>query len=74
MTETGQHVVERAAGRVPVVATGTFGGSLQEQANFIVEMYKVAAFSLFPSLRNADWRAGRCGGGQSVVQARRGTC
>jgi len=29
------HVVQRAAGRVPVVASGTFGGPLEAQAEFI---------------------------------------
>lgn len=29
------HVVQMAAGRVPVVATGTFGGTLPEQADFV---------------------------------------
>lgn len=33
-----QRVVERAAGRVPVVATGTFGGPIREQAAFIRQM------------------------------------
>lgn len=36
-----QRVVDRAAGRVPVVASGTFGGPIKEQAEFITEMYKV---------------------------------
>src|SRR5690606_25108449 len=33
-----RRVVERAAGRVPVVATGTFGGPISEQAVFIKQM------------------------------------
>lgn len=33
-----QRVVERTAGRVPVVATGTFGGPLPEQADFIQQV------------------------------------
>lgn len=33
-----RRVVERAAGRVPVVATGTFGGSIPEQAAFVRRM------------------------------------
>jgi 4-hydroxy-tetrahydrodipicolinate synthase len=33
-----RHVVERAAGRVPVVATGTFGGPVVEQARFVRRM------------------------------------
>ncbi|MCC9075427.1 dihydrodipicolinate synthase family protein [Litorilinea aerophila] len=33
-----RHVVARVDGRVPVVATGTFGGSLPAQARFIQEM------------------------------------
>ncbi|MGQ9683223.1 MAG: dihydrodipicolinate synthase family protein [Anaerolineae bacterium] len=32
------HVVARAAGRVPVVASGTFGGPIAEQASFAVRM------------------------------------
>jgi 4-hydroxy-tetrahydrodipicolinate synthase len=34
----GRRVVERAAGRVPVVASGTFGGPLEDQADFIRQM------------------------------------
>lgn len=34
-----RHVVETVAGRVPVVATGTFGGPLEEQADFIKRIY-----------------------------------
>ena len=34
------HVVNTANGRVPVVATGTFGGSLVEQAEFIKQIYQ----------------------------------
>jgi 4-hydroxy-tetrahydrodipicolinate synthase len=30
-----KHVVQTAAGRVPVVATGTFGGKLAQQADFV---------------------------------------
>lgn len=30
-----EHVVRTAAGRVPVVATGTFGGTISEQADFV---------------------------------------
>ena len=30
-----RHVVQAAAGRVPVVATGTFGGTVAEQADFV---------------------------------------
>jgi 4-hydroxy-tetrahydrodipicolinate synthase len=33
-----RRVVDRAAGRVPVVATGTFGGPLEQQAEFISRM------------------------------------
>jgi len=33
------HVVKIANGRVPVVATGTFGGDLQQQAGFIKKVY-----------------------------------
>ncbi len=32
-------VVEQAAGRVPVVATGTFGGPVAEQAQFVKRIY-----------------------------------
>jgi 4-hydroxy-tetrahydrodipicolinate synthase len=35
-----QAVVDQAAGRVPVVATGTFGGAIADQALFIKEIYK----------------------------------
>ncbi|WP_428656981.1 dihydrodipicolinate synthase family protein [Runella sp.] len=34
-----QHVVDVANGRVPVVATGTFGGSIAEQAEFSKKIY-----------------------------------
>lgn len=34
-----QHVVDVANGRVPVVATGTFGGSIAEQAEFAKKIY-----------------------------------
>ena len=33
-----RHVVKRAEGRVPVVATGTFGGPVEEQAEFVRRM------------------------------------
>jgi 4-hydroxy-tetrahydrodipicolinate synthase len=33
-----RHVVERASGRVPVVASGTFGGPLEQQAEFVRRM------------------------------------
>ena len=36
--QLAQHVVKRTAGRVPVVATGTFGGPISEQAAFIKRM------------------------------------
>lgn len=32
-------VVEQAAGRIPVVATGTFGGPIAEQAEFVKRIY-----------------------------------
>lgn len=32
-------VVEQAAGRIPVVATGTFGGPIAEQAKFVKRIY-----------------------------------
>ncbi|MFN8345600.1 MAG: dihydrodipicolinate synthase family protein [Spirosomataceae bacterium] len=34
-----RHVVQVAAGRVPVVATGTFGGPVAEQAEFVKKIY-----------------------------------
>lgn len=34
-----RQVVSRAGGRVPVVATGTFGGSLAQQADFVKRIY-----------------------------------
>jgi 4-hydroxy-tetrahydrodipicolinate synthase len=33
-----EHVVKRAAGRVPVIASGTFGGPIAEQAAFVQKM------------------------------------
>lgn len=35
-----RHVVEVANGRVPVVATGTFGGAIAEQAEFAKKIYE----------------------------------
>ncbi|WP_221394796.1 dihydrodipicolinate synthase family protein [Dyadobacter sp. NIV53] len=35
-----QAVVNQVAGRVPVVATGTFGGSVTEQAEFVKRIYE----------------------------------
>ncbi len=34
-----KHVVEQVAGRVPVVATGSFGGSMIQQADFVKRIY-----------------------------------
>jgi 4-hydroxy-tetrahydrodipicolinate synthase len=34
-----RHVVQVAAGRVPVVATGTFGGPIADQAEFVKKIY-----------------------------------
>ncbi|WP_018622669.1 dihydrodipicolinate synthase family protein [Spirosoma luteum] len=34
-----KQVVERAGGQVPVVATGTFGGSIAQQADFVKRIY-----------------------------------
>jgi len=34
-----KHVVEQVNGRIPVVATGTFGGSMEEQAEFVKKIY-----------------------------------
>ena len=39
MLEMVNHVVEVSAGRVPVVATGTFKGSVTEQASFVKQIY-----------------------------------
>ncbi|RZM29798.1 MAG: dihydrodipicolinate synthase family protein [Pedobacter sp.] len=39
MLEMVNHVVEVSAGRVPVVATGTFNGSVTEQASFVKQIY-----------------------------------
>jgi len=36
--ELTQRVVARTAGRVPVIATGTFGGSVENQASFVRRM------------------------------------
>jgi 4-hydroxy-tetrahydrodipicolinate synthase len=33
-------VVDQVAGRVPVVATGTFGGPVSEQAEFVKRIYQ----------------------------------
>src|SRR5690554_373098 len=46
-----RRVSQRAAGRVPVVATGTFGGPLAEQAGFIRRMAEtgVAAVVVMPN-------------------------
>ena len=35
-----QHVVKVTDGRVPVVATGTFGGPIAQQANFVKRIYE----------------------------------
>jgi 4-hydroxy-tetrahydrodipicolinate synthase len=35
-----QSVVDQVAGRVPVVATGTFGGPIEEQADFVKRIYQ----------------------------------
>lgn len=37
--EVTRFVVEQTAGRVPVVATGTFGGSIAQQADFVNRIY-----------------------------------
>lgn len=37
--EVTRTVVEQVAGRVPVVATGTFGGSIPDQAEFVKRIY-----------------------------------
>ena len=46
-----RRVVDRAAGRVPVVATGTFGGSIARQVDFIAQMAEtgVAAVTVIAS-------------------------
>ncbi|XP_065840544.1 4-hydroxy-tetrahydrodipicolinate synthase-like isoform X2 [Oscarella lobularis] len=38
--QLARHVKCRAAGRVPVVACGTFGGSVEEQAKFVIKISK----------------------------------
>jgi 4-hydroxy-tetrahydrodipicolinate synthase len=38
--EVTQTVVNQSAGRVPVVATGTFGGPVSSQADFVKRIYK----------------------------------
>lgn len=38
--EVTRVVVEQVAGRVPVVSTGTFGGPIAEQANFVKRIYR----------------------------------
>ncbi|MFC5410107.1 dihydrodipicolinate synthase family protein [Larkinella bovis] len=35
-----QFVVDQVAGRVPVVATGTFGGPIEQQADFVKRIYQ----------------------------------
>eukprot|EP00051_Salpingoeca_urceolata_P032602 m.16489 g.16489 ORF g.16489 m.16489 type:complete len:318 (+) comp5264_c0_seq1:1892-2845(+) len=39
--EVARRVVAKAAGRVPVVASGTFGGTMAEQAEFVKSMSKI---------------------------------
>ncbi len=38
--EVTRFVVDQTAGRVPVVATGTFGGPIAQQADFVKRIYK----------------------------------
>ena len=38
-----QHVVNVADGKVPVVATGTFGGAIEKQADFVKKVYDKGA-------------------------------
>lgn len=38
-----RHVVEVAAGQVPVVSTGTFGGAISSQAEFVKKIYDTGA-------------------------------
>lgn len=40
------HVVKRADGRVPVVASGTFGGPIDQQAQYIQQMYDTGVKSV----------------------------
>ena len=40
MIKSVSHIVKRVNGRVPIVATGTFKESLEDQASFIKEIYK----------------------------------
>ena len=56
-----RHVVEVANGRVPVVATGTFGGPIAEQAEFAKKIYAtgIQAVIVITSLL-ADANESRC--------------
>ncbi len=38
-----KHVVDVAAGQVPVVSTGTFGGAVADQAGFVKKIYETGA-------------------------------
>ncbi|MBD2703151.1 dihydrodipicolinate synthase family protein [Spirosoma sp. BT702] len=52
-----KQVVDRAGGRVPVVATGTFGGSITEQADFVKRIYQTgiqAVIVITSQLANPD--------------------
>lgn len=46
MLQSVRFIVEKVKGRVPVVATGTFAGSLLEQADFVQAMYETGIDSV----------------------------
>lgn len=52
-----KHVVETVNGAVPVVATGTFGGTIEKQADFVKRVYDTgtsAVIAITGLLANAD--------------------
>ena len=46
MLESVSFIVEQVNGRVPIVATGTFGGPIEQQAAFVKEIYKTGIQSV----------------------------
>lgn len=40
MLKSVEFIVKTVAGRIPIVATGTFGGTIESQAEFVNEIYK----------------------------------
>lgn len=44
--QTVKHVIKVAGGAVPVVAAGTFGGSLKKQADFMKRMYDIGVHAV----------------------------